>query len=149
MQDTHDDADEHRHEDDRRASRAEPDDDERPERDLGQCIQDDDIGFEDFAQEIAPPERERDPAAEHDGDDKAHERLRERDADVVEEGAVAVERGDRIADARGRTREERIGPAEAGHELPDAEKQGKEPDPQRPDEDRALPPPFEKGHMLI
>ena len=118
MHDRNDHADEHGHKDDRFAPGAEPDDDERPQRDLRKGVEDDDVWLKDAAERIAPPERERDGKPEDDGNRKAGERLPERHADMVEETAVRRKACERRRDAGGGTHDEGVYPARCRDQLP-------------------------------
>ena len=89
----------HRHENDRFVARSEPDDNERTECDFRERVQHDDVRFQYASYGIAPPQRKRDRAAEHDGDRESRERLRQRDPDMVEQCALVVKRTDRLTNA--------------------------------------------------
>ena len=138
MHDRNDDADEHGHKDDRFAPRAEPDDDERSQSDLGKGVEDDDVRLKDAAQRVAPPERKRDGKPEDDGDRKAGERLPERHADMVKEAAVRCEICERRRNAGRGTHDEGVHPAHRRDQFPQPQKQREDADAQRPDEGKVL-----------
>lgn len=118
VHDNDDESDNDRHKHNRLAACTEPNDDERSKRNFGEGVQNDDVWFEHFVQKIAPPKRERNDAARRDGNDKPDHCLKERHADMIEEGAFRIEGADRLENTRGGAGEKGISPAETGARFP-------------------------------
>ena len=97
------------------------------------------VGLEHPPERLAPPQEQRDDAAEKDGCEEAEDGLGEGDADVIEEGALRVEGGDRLKDARGGADEEGVCPTEGGDKFPQPDKKQQEPQADGADE-KALSP---------